>query len=135
MVSLARALVDRARTIDQRMRVDATSGDPVRVEGRTQFSQVSSPWFKARLTLRGGMETRTAGRERVRKTPELLFALTDEEGGTVDLDADSLVEVFSADSGSGIYRVNGTPEIMRRRRGNVGGLVTLVRVEEASEPE
>ena len=117
------ALVDRARIV---RRAESSQ----KVDGRKVYSTTTTPWFRARLTVLGNTEAKSAGRTRVSRGPELLYALTDEQGNAVNLHADDRVEVESADLQAGVWGVNGEPELMRRQSGLVGGLATLQRVEE-----
>ena len=117
------ALPDRARLI----RIEDVGQ---KVDGRKVYDTVVMGWFRARLTVLQSSETKTAGRTRVSRGPELLYELGDENGQMVNLHADDRVEVTSPDLGRGVWQVNGEPEIMRRRVGLVGGLAILQRVEE-----
>jgi hypothetical protein len=122
-VGLRRALVDRARVIE-------TVSTGAKVDGRKVSRPVEGPWFPARLTLRESPEQSARGRTRVAKRPELLADYVAEDGTRVELEADQRVEVDSADLGRGTWQVDGSPEFMRRRRGPVGWLATLLRVDE-----
>lgn len=119
------ALVDRARIVRE-------EPQPRKVEGRTIFSTVTYPWFRARLTI--GARPRTAdptgGRTRVESRPTLMYALRDESGEPVALDAEDQVEVESVGQASGLWRLDGQPQPIRKRRTVIGYEVTLRRVEQ-----
>lgn len=122
-MGLARALVDRARIYDK---VDTGQ----KVDGRRILRDTRSAWFRVRLTLPASAEEQASGRTRVSRRPELLFELRDSAGSTVELHGDVTLEVDSDDSGRSFWQVDGEPELMRRRKGLVGGLAYLRRVEE-----
>lgn len=122
-MGLSRALVDRAR-------IYGKSSTGQKVDGRVVMRDTQGAWFRVRLTLPQTDESTAAGRTRVSRRPELLYALRDAAGGPVTLHADQTLEVDSADTGRSFWEVDGEPELMRRRKGLVGGLAYLSRVEE-----
>lgn len=122
-MALSRALVDRAR-------IYAKQSTGQKVDGRLVLRNTRSAWFRVRLTLPQTGETKTAGRTRVSQRPELLYELRDAAGATVELHGDVALEVESEDFGRSYWEVDGEPEIMRRRKGLVGGLAFLSRIEE-----
>lgn len=122
-MGLAKALVDSGR------RVRKTSAG-YRVEGRTVYEDDIGTWFQVRLTIRRGTESLADGRQRVAKPSELLFGLLDTGGAEVVLHADDRVEVDSADFGRALWRLTNEPEPMRRRKGMIGWVADVERVEE-----
>jgi hypothetical protein len=122
-MGLVYALVDRARILENRYTGEKVNGTKI-------YGEVEGPWFKVRITERFSSQTLRDGRTRVRRPPELLYALVDEDGGAVELRADMKVQVDSPDFPMETFQVDGKPEIMRRRRGLVGGLAMLKSVQE-----
>lgn len=126
LVSIARALVDRARVVQR----EATA---VKVEGTTHFVDTTGAWFKARLIMAqidGEAGGNQPGRTRVPRTPQLLYGLRDETGGDALLHADDRVEVSSAELGDSVWYVNGEPQPLRKRVAMLGWYCDLQAVEE-----
>lgn len=86
-------------------------------------------WFKARLFLRDAPERGEQGdRKKAVATPQLLFLVTDTDGGAVDVHADDRVEVASPELGTALWRLTAEPEPIRKKRRVIGYLVGLERV-------
>jgi hypothetical protein len=122
-VALGAVLVDRARVV----RKQAAAA---RVEGTTPMVPIAHAWFRARLFLEGAPEREQEGMRRATPGPQLLYALRDTDGDAIDLHFDDRVEVDSAELGRAMWRVNGEPQPIRKRRSLIGHLATLERVQE-----
>jgi hypothetical protein len=132
-MAIGAVLVDRARVIER-----LAAG--VKVEGTTMTATSSSAWFRARLFLEGSPERREQGeRKKVVATPQLMFAMKDENGELISgLDdsfptavlAKSKVEVNSAQLGRSVWFVTGDPQPIRKKRSVIGWLANLERVVE-----
>lgn len=118
-MSIKAACVDRAR-----VKRKESSGQ--KIEGTTQMVPTTGPWFRARLFPEEADERSEQGeRKKIVSTPQLLYPIKDEEGGVVDLHGEDTVEVASNELGTNTYRVQGDPELIRKKRKVIGGLVTL----------
>lgn len=124
-MALGAVLVDRARVLRRQAAAQ-------RVEGTTPMVTVGGAWFRARLFLQGGreMEGEQASYRRVVPGPQLMYALRDADGQPIELGFDDRVEVDSPQLGRAVWRVNGEPEKIRKRRAVIGHLATLERVQE-----
>src|SRR5688572_20218837 len=124
-MGLGAALVDRARRV---VKEAATE----RVEGTTHMAEVHGPWFRARLTLAGEVDTPgvEASYRRVVRTPTLMFGVKNTEGEPVGVRFDDVIEVDSPQLGRGRWQVNGQPEPMRKKRTVIGYTVRLLRIED-----
>lgn len=133
-MALGAALVDRARIVE-------VLGTGVRVQGRTPTEPVEGEWFKARLFLPAPTESPdTPGRRRkVVKRPQLLFGVKDVQGAVlVPPKADMKIEVDAPridDNGPLVFRVDGLPEVITKRRGRIGYLANLSRIEETQRED
>lgn len=102
----------------------------MKVQGTTQMTPVASAWFRARLFLPAGSESdgpagNGVGRKKVIDRPQLMYALRDTDGEPIEIHFDQKVEVESAELGHAIWKVNGEPEKIRKRRSVIGHLATL----------
>ena len=124
-MSLNAALVDRARRL-----VDTAT--PIKVEGTTQFTTLTYPWFRCRLTLEAAPESDDpqAARRRVPRPATLLVGLKDKDGNAITIDADDRLEVNSKELGRAVYSVTGDGQPIRKKRKLIGWQATLIRVEE-----
>lgn len=121
-MGLTGALVDRARTITR----DSTG---VKVEGTTLLTDTHSAWFKARLFLDQASERKEQGeRAKAVSTPQILIAYRDEFGELVVVDSDMKLEVESPELGTALWRIQGQPQPIRKKRPVIGYLATLERV-------
>lgn len=123
-MSLNSALVDRARII---RRVAA----PVKVEGRTQFTDMTGEWFRARLELRRDSKRRDPGtRSSAVRTPVLMCGVRDLRGSQVDFRLGDRIEVSSTELGDALYEVASAPEPMRKKKRLLGFELPLRRIQE-----
>jgi hypothetical protein len=122
-LSLNAALVDRARIVGKR-----AVGE--RVEGETIYSEVTGPWFRARLEMRAYPDTPNpvVGTRDIIKTPTLMYGLRDSDGNEIVLNAEDRVEVASNELGGLIYDVAGDPSPIRKKRRLLGHEATLRKV-------
>jgi hypothetical protein len=125
-MGLNAVLKDKARIIERRPL-------PVKVNGRTTFTTVTHPWFKARVQM--PKKPRTAdpagGRQRNEVRPVLIYGLKDEEGSPVVVTTEVIVEVLSPELGenSTHYRVDTDPEPYRKKKKVIGYETSIVRIE------
>lgn len=124
-MALGAALVDRAR-------IHRRTSAAFKVEGRTQFSTVTGPWFRCRLDLRARPQEREAGSQepRVVERPTLMTGVRDVDGREIDLMSTDRVEVRSPELGNAFFAVTADPTPMRKKRRVIGWEVALTRVEE-----
>jgi hypothetical protein len=124
-MGLRSALVDRARLVER-------VASPVRINKRTTFTNVTEPWFKARLQMPSAPETAEAagGKTRNEVRPSMLFDWRDSEGNAVVLTTEKVVEVDSKELGRFYFRPDADPEPLRKKRRVIGFEVPLRRVEE-----
>jgi hypothetical protein len=123
-MALGSALVDRARIVRNRPQ-------PQRVDGRTEFAKVSSSWFRCRLTVPARPRNRQGNVTRSESHPTLLYEVKNADGDPVGLTGDDEVEVVAAELGdaAGLFKVDGEPEPLRKRRTVIGFQVPLKRIE------
>jgi hypothetical protein len=127
-MAITAVMVDRARLLSKE-----EAGR--KVEGTTQMADVVGPWFRARLFLpsageQDGPSGNGTGRKKTVPRPQLMWALRDSEGGDVEIHFDQKVEVDSTELGRAIWKVNGEPEKIRKKRRVIGHLADLERTSE-----
>lgn len=126
-MAIGAVLVDRARKVSR----ESTGR---KVEGTTLMSPTHGGWFRARLFLNDAPERDESGeRRKVVQTPQLMFALTDEQSEPVRLYAEDKVEVTSNELDAGTYRLTGDPQPIRKKRAVLGYLANLERVVERGQ--
>jgi hypothetical protein len=128
-MSLNTALVDRARTIRQ-------GNTGVRVRGATVFSPVRGEWFKVRLELPSASAALDGGsRRRAVRTPTILVGMRDASGALVELSMEDRLEIDSKALGRALWDVAAQPEVLRKKRRQIGWQVSLSRVEDMELPD
>lgn len=124
-MGLTAVLVDRARLVEK-------AATAAKVNGRTTFTTVTLPWFRARLQMPTAPKSAGPGgaatRDEVR--PLLIFGIKDSEGNAIVLTTEKLVEVDSKQLGRAFFRPDADPEPYRKKRRVIGFEVPLRRVEE-----
>lgn len=131
-MGLGAVLVDRARKLEPRPK----SGEP-KMLGRTPMNvpPVASGWFNVRLTIPKSTEEQatggaSGGPRRVRKVPSILFKPLLPDGTPVDLSSTDKLEIDSPQLGHAVWRVQGDPQPIRKRRTVLGYEASLERLDE-----
>lgn len=111
-MAIGAVLVDRARVLRK-------VGASARVEGTTTLTTVPGAWFRARLFEGTANEFSTpgapsTGRVKAVEHPQLMWAIHDENGDTIDVNFDDKVEVDSG-LGHAVYQVTRQPEQVRKK--------------------
>lgn len=120
------ALVDRARLVT----MEAATA---RVEGTTQLAPVYGEWFRCRLTLPGSQEgpDEPRGYRRSINRPSLLYGVRDRAGQTLAIRFNHKVVVESKEQGIlSVWKVNGDPQPLRKKRSMIGWFAQLERLDE-----
>jgi hypothetical protein len=120
-MALGAALVDRARLI-------ASEPTGERVEGTTYFAPMEGEWFRARLFLPAAQEgpDQPRGYRRAISHPQLMFGMRDAAGELVRLHFNDRVLVQSVEQDVySVWKVNGEPQPIRKKRSMIGWLANL----------
>jgi len=124
-MGLNSALVDRARVVRK-------MAGPRNTEGRSEMQPVPFEWFRARLMPEPAPEGEDPGRGRRRTAPnpQMMCGAFDLAGDPVAIRASDEIEVASLELGDALWRVNGDPVPIRKKRRVIGWTVPLSRLNE-----
>lgn len=124
-MALRAVCVDRARLLRK-------ESSAVRVEGSTSFVAVPGQWFRCRLFLTQSTDAEDPSKGHFSSTlaPQLLCVRRDLDGSRLHLHGDERVEINSRQFGRTLWRMQGEPQPLRKRRRVIGWLAFIERVVE-----